>query len=57
MVDLREQLQSGLADRYRVERELGRGGMALTPRWLEIDPPFDPIRKHPRCWTLVEGTT
>ena len=35
MADLREQLQSGLADRYRLERELGRGGMAtvyLGPR-------------------------
>jgi len=28
--DLREQLQSGLADRYRLERELGRGGMATV---------------------------
>ncbi len=30
MVDLRDQLQSGLADRYRLERELGRGGMATV---------------------------
>ena len=30
MADLREQLQSGLADRYRLERELGRGGMATV---------------------------
>ncbi len=30
VVDLRERLQSGLADRYRVERELGRGGMATV---------------------------
>ncbi|HEX3234426.1 MAG TPA: protein kinase [Gemmatimonadales bacterium] len=30
MADLREQLQSGLADRYRIERELGRGGMATV---------------------------
>ena len=30
MPDLREQLQSGLADRYRLERELGRGGMATV---------------------------
>jgi eukaryotic-like serine/threonine-protein kinase len=27
---LREQLKSGLADRYRIERELGRGGMATV---------------------------
>ena len=30
MADLREQLQTGLADRYRLERELGRGGMATV---------------------------
>jgi TolB-like protein len=29
-VDLRAQLQTALADRYRVERELGRGGMATV---------------------------
>jgi serine/threonine-protein kinase len=30
MADLAEQLQPGLADRYRIERELGRGGMATV---------------------------
>jgi serine/threonine protein kinase/tetratricopeptide (TPR) repeat protein len=30
VADLREQLQGGLADRYRLERELGRGGMATV---------------------------
>jgi serine/threonine protein kinase len=30
VADLREQLQSGLADRYRLDRELGRGGMATV---------------------------
>jgi serine/threonine-protein kinase len=30
VADLREQLQSGLVDRYRLERELGRGGMATV---------------------------
>jgi serine/threonine protein kinase/tetratricopeptide (TPR) repeat protein len=30
VTDLRERLQSGLADRYRIERELGRGGMATV---------------------------
>src|SRR6266498_2363742 len=30
VADLREQLQTGLADRYRIERELGRGGMATV---------------------------
>ena len=28
--DLREKLQSGLGERYRLERELGRGGMATV---------------------------
>jgi serine/threonine-protein kinase len=30
LADLRQQLQTGLADRYQVERELGRGGMATV---------------------------
>ncbi len=30
MAELPEQLRSGLADRYRIERELGRGGMATV---------------------------
>jgi eukaryotic-like serine/threonine-protein kinase len=30
VADLREQLQNGLADRYRVEHKLGRGGMATV---------------------------
>ena len=30
MADLREQLERGLTDRYRIERELGRGGMATV---------------------------
>ena len=30
MANLRDQLERGLADRYRVERELGRGGMATV---------------------------
>jgi serine/threonine protein kinase/TolB-like protein/Flp pilus assembly protein TadD len=30
VADLREQLDRGLADRYRIERELGRGGMATV---------------------------
>ncbi len=35
MADLPLQLSSGLADRYRLERELGRGGMA-TVYWPRI---------------------
>jgi TolB-like protein/predicted Zn-dependent protease len=30
VADLREELQRGLADRYAIERELGRGGMATV---------------------------
>jgi serine/threonine-protein kinase len=30
VADLRDQLQSGLADRYQLDRELGRGGMATV---------------------------
>ncbi len=30
VAELRDQLKSGLADRYRIERELGRGGMATV---------------------------
>jgi serine/threonine-protein kinase len=30
VTDLRQQIQIGLADRYRLERELGRGGMATV---------------------------
>ena len=30
MADLRAQLEEGLAERYRIERELGRGGMATV---------------------------
>src|SRR5262245_13811656 len=30
MADLLERLQRALADRYRIERELGRGGMATV---------------------------
>jgi hypothetical protein len=39
--DLRAQLESGLAGRYRVERELGRGGMAIV--FLAHD------LRHDRC--------
>jgi serine/threonine-protein kinase len=39
MTDLRAQLQSGLGDRYVLERELGRGGMATV--YLAHDSKYD----------------
>src|SRR5215204_2675842 len=49
MADMREQLQSGLADLYQVERELGRGGMATVylARDLRNDRPVAIKVLHP----------
>ena len=49
MAELREQLKSGLADRYRIERELGRGGMATVflARDLRHDRPVALKVLHP----------
>ena len=38
MDDLLDQLKAGLADRYTVEREIGRGGMATVFLAEEIHP-------------------
>lgn len=41
MPDLLDRLKAGLADRYRVEREIGRGGMAhvFLAQDLKLDRP------------------
>jgi eukaryotic-like serine/threonine-protein kinase len=49
MADLRDRLQEGLADRYRLDRELGRGGMATVylARDLKHDRPVALKVLHP----------
>jgi serine/threonine-protein kinase len=55
VVDRLEQLQSGLADRYRVEQELGRGGMAAVylAHDLQQDRPVALKVLHPELGTTV----
>jgi eukaryotic-like serine/threonine-protein kinase len=55
VADLFEQLQSGLADRYRVERKLGRGGMATVylARDLRDDRPVALKVLHPELASTV----
>jgi hypothetical protein len=39
MADLADQLRAALADRYVLERELGRGGMAMVYLAQNLDAP------------------
>jgi eukaryotic-like serine/threonine-protein kinase len=55
VADLRERIQSGLEDRYRVERQLGRGGMATVflAQDLREDRPVALKVLHPELGTTV----
>jgi eukaryotic-like serine/threonine-protein kinase len=55
VADLRERIQSGLADRYRVERQLGRGGMATVflAQDLREDRPVALKVLHPELGSTV----
>ena len=45
MTDAASRLQSAVADRYRIERELGRGGMvAIKVMGARADAPIEPER-------------
>jgi serine/threonine-protein kinase len=55
VADLREQLQDALADRYRLDRELGRGGMATVYLALDLKHDRHVALKvlHPELATLL----
>jgi len=57
MSDLRAQLQAALADRYAIERELGRGGMATVylARDLRHDRPVALKVLHPELAAALGG--
>ena len=46
MTNLLDRLNVAFADRYSIERELGRGGMAIV--YLATDLSFDPVRHDRR---------
>ena len=56
MTDSLARLSTALADRYRIERELGQGGMATV--YLADDlkqaPMLRPLRHEPRCQAMRE---
>lgn len=49
MRDLLSQLQASLAERYAIEREVGRGGM-----WLDNDSDLASLREDPRFKALLQ---
>jgi serine/threonine protein kinase len=68
--DLSDRLAAALADRYAIERELGRGGMAtvflardlrhrrsVAIKVLHPELAADPLRKNPRFQRLLSGTS
>jgi hypothetical protein len=56
VTDLREKLEEGLAGRYALERELGRGGMATVflAHDLRHDRSVAPLRSNPRFEQLLK---
>jgi hypothetical protein len=50
LIDSTARLQAALADRFRIERELGRGGMATV--YLAQDLRQEPVEK-PRLQSFV----
>ena len=55
MADTLETLKAALADRYRIEREIGRGGMATVHLAVDVEPQaLAPLIQHPMKW---EGIT
>ena len=48
-----EQLSAALSDRYRLEREVGAGGMATMLSYLDRDPRLDPLRTSARFAELL----
>jgi serine/threonine-protein kinase len=57
MPDLLARLEAALADRYRVEREIGRGGMAhvFLAQHRKLDRPVAPMVLRPDLAAVLGG--